>query len=185
VRWVVGLDVHYPAPGEARAAAVCCAFPGLEPVEARVVTTPVSFPYVPGLLSFREAPPLLEALAALEHHPDLLLIDGHGIAHPRRFGVASHLGVLLDVPAIGCAKSRLCGRALDPGLRRGDWTPLVDGDEVIGAVLRTRDAVRPLYVSTGHRVDLAAAIAWVLACGGGYRLPEPCRLAHRAAGGRG
>ena len=116
--------------------------------------------------------------------PDLILVDGQGIAHPRRFGLASHLGLLLDTPSIGCAKSRLCGRHEPPTIEAGAYAKLVDNDEIIGVALRTKDDVNPIYVSIGHKIDLPAAIRWVLACCRGYRLPEPCRLAHLAASGR-
>lgn len=183
VRWIAGLDVHYPEKHLAHAAVVLFAYPDMVPTEVAVIEDAVHFPYVPGLLSFREAPALLKALDRLRTKPDLLLIDGQGLAHPRRFGVACHLGLLTDIPAIGCAKSRLIGGAAEPGRDRGDWTPLIEGGETVGAVVRTRAGVSPLYVSTGHRVSLATARAWVLACGRHYRLPEPCRMAHRAAGG--
>jgi deoxyribonuclease V len=142
----------------------------------------VTFPYVPGLLSFRETPVLLEPLSRVRK-PDLLLVDGQGFAHPRRFGIACHLGLLLDVPAIGCAKSRLCGEHAEPDWAAGSQAPLRDGGQVIGAVLRTRDGVNPIYVSVGHRIGLAEAAEWVLRCCRGLRLPEPTRLAHQAAGG--
>ena len=183
VRWIAGLDVHFPEKHLARAAVVLVAYPEMVPVEVAVVEDAVHFPYVPGLLSFREAPALLKALGRMRTKPDLLLIDGQGLAHPRRFGVACHLGLLADIPAIGCAKSRLIGVAGDPGPDRGDWTALIDSGEMVGAVVRTRAGVKPLYVSTGHRVSLETARTWVLACGGRFRLPEPCRLAHRLAGG--
>ncbi len=150
---------------------------GLEPVERVAVERPVTFPYVPGLLSFRELPPLLEAWKKVKSVPDVILVDGQGRAHPRRFGLACHLGVLLDLPAIGCAKSRLIGEHEEPPAARGSWTPLTDGGEVIGAALRTRDGCRPVYVSIGHRVTLAGAIRAVLDCAPRYRIPEPQRLA--------
>jgi|GraSoiStandDraft_4_1057263.scaffolds.fasta_scaffold880656_1 deoxyribonuclease V len=186
---IAGLDLGYPrtSTGEeiGRAAVVVLRYPGLEPVEERVALQPVSFPYVPGLLSFREAPVGLAALASLETSPDLIVVDGHGRAHPRRFGIACHLGVLLDRPTIGCAKSILVGHADEPGPVPGDWTPLVHRDEVIGAVLRTRVNVKPVYVSVGHKVSLETAIATIVACLRGYRLPEPTRLADRLASQRG
>lgn len=138
----------------------------------------VPFPYVPGLLSFREAPPLLEAFAQLRTTPDVVLCDGQGIAHPRRFGIASHLGLWLDLPTIGCAKSRLHGTYLEPGPHRGDRVPLRERDETIGTILRTRDHVKPLYISVGHRCDLESAVRVVLALTGRYRLPVPARHAH-------
>jgi deoxyribonuclease V len=153
-------------------------------MEERVVELPVTFPYIPGLLSFREAPVGLAAISALETRPDLLLVDGHGLAHPRRCGIACHLGLLLDLPTIGCAKSILVGQAEEPGPNPGDWTPLDNRGETIGAALRTRPKTRPIYVSIGHRVSLASAIALVSQCGRGYRLPEPTRLADRIASRR-
>ena len=186
VRAVAGADLHVERPAarsRARGAVVVLAYPGLRPIEQAVFETEVAFPYVPGLLSFRETPVLLEAFRRLTTKPDLLLVDGQGYAHPRRFGLACHLGLLLDVPTIGCAKSRLIGEygALDgPAGSRAD---LLDGGEVVGAVLRTRDGVSPLFVSVGHRIALDEAVQWVLRCCRGYRLPEPTRLAHQAAGG--
>jgi deoxyribonuclease V len=164
-------------------AVVVLSYPGLELVEIQTVTDRIDFPYVPGLLSFREAPLLLAACERLSVTPDLVMVDGQGIAHPRRMGLASHLGLCLDIPAIGCAKSRLCGSHEELDNEAGSHTELLDNGEVIGAVLRTRTGVRPVYVSTGHRIDLPAAVRWVLACCRGYRLPEPTRLAHQAAGG--
>lgn len=150
-----------------------------ETLETHVVRRPVTFPYVPGLLSFREAPALLDALARLDRRPDLLMCDGQGLAHPRRFGIACHLGVLTRLPAVGVAKSRLCGEHREPAARRGSRRRLTDRGEVIGAVLRTRDGVRPVFVSVGHRTDLDGAIAATLHAATGYRLPEPTRLADR------
>jgi deoxyribonuclease V len=141
------------------------------------------FPYVPGLLSFREAPLILAACERLRATPDLIMVDGQGIAHPRRFGLAAHLGLLLDTPAIGCAKSRLCGVSDMPGASPPSSCDLVDYGEVIGAVVRTKTNSQPLYISIGHKIDLTTAITRVLACCRGYRLPEPTRLAHLAAGG--
>lgn len=148
-------------------------------VEERTARCELTFPYVPGLLSFREVPALLQALRQLEHEPDLLLCDGQGLAHPRRFGLACHLGVLCDRPTVGCAKSRLIGEHGEPGWRRGAAVPLLDNGERIGTVLRTRDRSRPVYVSVGHRIDLATAERIVLACACRSRLPEPTRLADR------
>lgn len=179
---VSGIDVAYDGRrGPARAAAALFRFGDLALIESAVVTIDTVFPYVPGLLSFREAPAAIAAIAALKRKPDLLLCDGQGIAHPRRLGFASHLGLALDLPSIGVAKSRLCGQHGEPGPEPGDWTPLRDADEIIGAVLRTRRRCRPLYISIGHRVSLATAIALVLQCGRGFRLPEPCRVADRLA----
>jgi deoxyribonuclease V len=148
-------------------------------LETRGASAPLRFPYVPGLLSFRELPALLAALRRVWTPLDGILCDGQGIAHPRRFGLASHLGVITGLPAVGCAKSRLCGEHAEPGPNRGDSTPLRDGEERIGTVLRTRHRVRPIYVSPGHRIDHASSVAWVLACTTRYRLPEPTRLADR------
>ncbi|MGO8675408.1 MAG: deoxyribonuclease V [Limisphaerales bacterium] len=148
-------------------------------VERQVATGKLRFPYIPGLLSFREVPAWVAALRKLRQAPDALMCDGQGIAHPRRFGIASHLGVLCGLPSIGCAKSRLVGAHDEPPARRGGRAPLLDKDEVIGTVLRTQDGIRPVYVSIGHRLDLASAEALVLACTLKYRLPEPTRLADR------
>lgn len=148
-------------------------------LETRAARAPLSFPYVPGLLSFREVPVLLAVLRRLETAVQGILCDGQGIAHPRRLGLASHLGLITGLPTVGCAKSRLCGTHREPGQRRGSVAPLMDGNERIGSVLRTRDGVRPVYVSPGHLTDHDSSIAWVLACGAGYRLPEPTRLADR------
>lgn len=143
------------------------------------------FPYVPGYLSFREVPPIMAALEKLAALPDLIICDGQGIAHPRRFGLACHLGVLTGIPTIGAAKSRLIGSHAEPGPDKGDWQPLQDNGETIGAVLRTRTHVQPVFVSIGHRVSLPSAIRIVLACCGKYRLPETTRAAHRLASGEG
>ena len=184
VRHVAGIDVGFEAGGAVtRAAVAVLDFPSLRLVESAVVRLPTRFPYVPGLLSFREIPAVLEALAQLSVPPDLLLCDGQGFAHPRRFGLACHLGVLADLPSIGVAKSRLIGTHGTPAEPRGTWEPLLDGEETIGAVLRTRQGVAPLYVSIGHRVSLPTAIRWVLACTTRYRLPETTRQAHRLASG--
>jgi deoxyribonuclease V len=184
LRRVAGVDVGFERGGAvARAAVAVLELPSLRLVDAAVVREQTRFPYVPGLLSFREVPACLEALSCLSAAPDLLLCDGQGYAHPRRFGLASHLGVLADIPSIGVAKSRLIGVHGEPGAERGSWVPLLDAGECIGAVLRTRDAVTPLYVSIGHRIALDSAIRWVLACTLRYRLPETTRQAHRLASG--
>jgi len=183
-RHIAGVDISVNRwAGTGTAAVVVLSYPSLEPVEVKVVTDRLNFPYVPGLLSFREAPLILAACEKLTVTPDIIMVDGQGIAHPRRVGLASHLGLCLDVPTIGCAKSRLCGECGEPGNGVGNYAELLDGGEVIGVVLRTRTGVKPVYVSIGHRIDLAAAINWVMACCRGYRLPEPTRLAHMAAGG--
>jgi deoxyribonuclease V len=181
VRRVAGVDVSFCAE-MARAAVVVLSFPALEPVDRVWAQVPISFPYVPGYLSFREGPAVLAAFEKLALWPDLVLFDGQGTAHPRRLGLACHLGLFLDLPSIGCAKSRLCGTHDPPGPERGDWAPLTDGGEVIGAALRSRSGARPLYVSPGHRMDLPTALRYTLACCAGYRLPETTRWAHRLAG---
>lgn len=185
VRLVAGTDIAVGKPGvPGRAAVVILEYPSLRPVDLAVHEAPLRFPYIPGLLSFREIPLLLPAFARLHALPDLVVVDGQGIAHPRRFGLAAHLGVLLDLPTIGCAKSRLVGTHDPPPDERGAWTPLRDGAETIGAVVRTRPGTRPVYVSVGHRLALEEAITWVLRLTRGYRLPEPTRLAHQAAAGK-
>lgn len=184
VQRVAGVDVGFEAGNTiTRAAVVVLRFPELTLEHHAIARRPTSFPYVPGLLSFREIPAVLMALEQLPQLPDLLLCDGQGIAHPRRFGIASHLGVLTGLPAIGVAKSRLVGEHEEPPQEKGSWVPLCDGDEVIGAVLRTRSGVAPLYISGGHRVSLETAIHYVLACTTRYRLPETTRWAHRLASG--
>ena len=180
VRTVAGIDASYREVG--RAAVVVLTYPALEVVEQAVATVASVFPYVPGLLSFREGPVVLAALAKLTARPDLLMFDGQGYAHPRRLGLASHIGLLAGLPSIGCAKSRLVGRHDEPGPALGDRAPLVAGGETVGMVLRTKPRTRPLFVSPGYRVDLETAVAVVLRCLRGYRLPEPTRLADRLAG---
>lgn len=166
-----GKDVIYTA-------AVLLDFPTLEPIEQVTTQLPLTFPYVAGLLSFREAPAMLEALGQLPMPPDVLIVDGHGYAHPRRFGLACHLGVLLDIPSIGCAKSILVGEHGHLGEVVGSTAELLEDSEVIGLAIRTRINTKPVYVSIGHRVDLDSARQIVLSCARGYRLPEPARLAH-------
>jgi deoxyribonuclease V len=182
-RIVAGIDVSVKG-GQARAAVVLLSYPDLLPFQSATAEMGVSFPYVPGLLAFREGPVVLAALAQLQERPDVAIFDAQGRAHPRRMGLASHLGVLLDVPTVGCAKSRLVGVHKEPGEMKGSWTPLTDGDEVIGAVLRTRDCVRPVFVSVGHRADFETAVSLTLSCTSRYRLPEPIRWAHLLAGGK-
>lgn len=187
VRHIAGVDIGFEQGGHVtRAAVVVLAWPSLEVVEQLVHREPTRMPYIPGLLSFRELPAALGAFATLKHDVQLVMADGHGIAHPRRLGVASHLGLWLDIPTIGVAKSRLTGRHAEPGPQRGDWTLLEDprADEVIGAVLRTRANVKPVFVSAGHRLCLATALDWVVACLGRTKLPEPTRLADRLASRR-
>jgi deoxyribonuclease V len=179
---VAGIDNAYiKKVGEtiAGAVVVVLAFPSLEVMETAIAWAPVAFPYVPGLLSFREGPAVLAAYAKLTIEPDVLLCDGQGYAHPRRLGLASHLGVVLDRPTIGCAKSRLIGHYEEPDDVFGAATPLVDRDEVVGAVVRTRPGHKPLFVSPGHKISAETAIAITLACcREGRFLPEPTRLAH-------
>ncbi len=182
-RYVAGADISFKRNGTATAAAVVLSFPEMEVVECVVIQGRPEFPYVPGLLTFREAPLVLDAFSRIGTTPDLVLVDGQGIAHPRRFGIASHLGLLFDIPTIGCAKSRLCGEHEEPPIQAPGKSPLTDDGELIGAVLRTKTGCRPIYVSIGHRIDLPTAVERVLACCRGYRLPEPTRLAHLAAGG--
>ena len=184
VRRVAGVDVGFEAAGTVtRAAVAVLRYPELDVLETAIARRPTAFPYIPGLLSFRELPAVLAALEQLREPPDLLLCDGQGIAHPRRFGIASHLGLLVDIPAIGVAKTRLCGTHEEPPNQRGAWTPLWGAGEIIGAVLRTRPGVKPLYISPGHRVGLETAIAYVMGCCTRYRLPETTRHAHRLASG--
>ncbi len=182
VSTVAGIDVGQN-DDLAKAAVVVLSFPELKIKEFATATRRITFPYMPGLLSFREGPVVLDAVAKLSTPPDLLIFDGQGIAHPRRLGIASHIGLLTELPSIGCAKSRLCGRHKEPGSERGSHVPLIDNNETIGAVLRTRSRVKPVFVSVGHLVDLAASIKYVLACCRGFRLPETTRQAHRLATG--
>jgi len=184
-RFIAGVDISAPnSTGIARGAAVVLSYPEFDITEAKVVEEKVTFPYIPGLLSFREAPLILAACQKLSTDPDFILVDGQGIAHPRRFGLASHLGLLLDMPTIGCAKSRFCGQHEPPAAKAGSYAELIDDNEVIGAALRTKSEVSPIYISIGHKIDLPTAIYWVMRCCRGYRLPEPSRLAHLAAGGK-
>lgn len=186
VRLIAGTDISVGGEhGPGRAAVVVLRWPELEPVEQSVVAADVRFPYVPGLLSFREIPLLVPALEALRSAPDLLVVDGQGIAHPRRMGLAAHLGLMLDVPVIGCAKSRLTGHPTGVlGEGRGEQIPLVDRGEVVGAAVRTRVGTNPVYVSVGGRISLEHAVEWTLRLAPKYRVPEPTRLAHLAAAGR-
>ncbi len=179
---VAGVDVSFKE-GRAVAAVVVLEYASQEIVEVCVARQAVRFPYVPGLLSFREIPPALAAWRKLTCAPDLVLVDGHGIAHPRRFGLGAHLGVLLDLPTVGCAKKRFIGAHDEPGLEAGATAQLLDGCEKIGVVVRTKHHVKPVFVSIGHKVDLRGAVRHVLRCTRGYRLPEPTRLAHLAAAG--
>jgi len=184
VQSVAGVDVGFDRAGKlSRAAVAVLDFPTLKLKEQSIAVAPTQFPYVPGLLSFREIPVILEALANLADMPDLLLCDGQGIAHPRRLGIAAHLGVLLDIPSIGVAKTRLVGRHGPVPDERGRWVDLEHGGEQVGAVLRTRVGVKPLYISAGHRISLPTAIDFVMRCTTRFRLPETTRAAHRLASG--
>jgi deoxyribonuclease V len=182
VRTVAGVDIS-TAGNRARAAIVLLDFPGLQPIAAAQADLPLTFPYIPGLLAFREGPAILAALEKLRAEPDLFIFDGQGLAHPRRMGIATHMGVVMDRPSIGCAKSRLCGDHAEVGPQVGAYAELYQQGEVIGAALRTREGVKPVYISIGHRLDLETALEYILRCGTGYRLPEPIRWAHRVAGG--
>jgi deoxyribonuclease V len=176
---VAGADISYELRGKWLYAAVVVLQAGTwEIIERSEIVTEAKFPYVPGLLSFREAPPVIEAYRKLTIRPDALIGDGQGIAHPRRLGFATHLGLWLQIPTIGCAKSRLFGEYEEPGPQRGDWSPLTDSGETIGAVLRTRARVKPLFVSPGHLCDLSSAIRIVLDTANKYRQPITTRLAH-------
>jgi deoxyribonuclease V len=176
---VGGLDCSYARGADQGYAVVMVMdWPQLDEIEVAWAMGPISFPYIPGLLTFREAPLLLEAWKKLRHHPDLIFVDGQGIAHPRCMGLAAHIGILLDIPTIGCAKTPLVGGDPFVGNTRGDAAPLVHQGRQVGAALRTRTGVKPLYCSPGHRIDLKIALQWVLAACRGYRLPEPLRRAH-------
>lgn len=181
---VAGVDVavnRWARTGTA--AVVVLKHPEMKVIETKSVTASIEFPYVPGLLTFREAPLALAAFEKLTVTPDLVMVDGQGIAHPRRIGLAAHIGLCLGVPTIGCAKSRLIGECGEPGFDAGSYAELRDCGDVIGAVVRTKAGVKPVYVSIGHMIDLPSAIRYVLECCRGFRLPEPTRLAHQAAGG--
>ncbi len=182
VKRVAGVDMAINEEnGMARAAVVLLSFPEMEILERHVYEEPIRMPYVPGLLSFREIPCILGAFARLHEQPELVMVDGQGIAHPRYLGIASHLGLWLDLPTIGCAKSILRGQYDEEKLgdEVGDWQPLIYKKETIGAALRTRSRVKPMIISLGHRISLETSIQYVLACGKGYRLPEPTRQADK------
>ena len=174
---IAGVDMSV-RDGNVQAAIVVLSLPNLAVVDSATWRGPVRFPYVPGLLSFREVPAVLEALAGLSVWPDVIMADAHGRAHPRRCGLACHLGLLLDIPVLGVAKSRLTGTHQQPGREKGAAVPLVDRDETIGMVVRTRTDVKPVFVSVGHRILLDEAVEWALRCTTRYRLPEPTRQAH-------
>lgn len=179
---IAGVDVGFEEAGKVtRAAIAILEFPSLQLVEQAIARVPTRFPYIPGLLSFREVPAILQAIEKLSGPPDLLLCDGQGLAHPRRFGLACHLGLLTDIPSIGVAKTRLIGTHEVVSEKKGSWVPLIDRDEVIGAVLRSRSGVKPIYVSIGHRISLSSALNYVLAATTRYKLPETTRAAHHLA----
>ena len=190
VRYIAGVDIGFEEGGAVTRAAVVVLqwlpeeAPYLPVVEQVVHREPTRMPYIPGLLSFREIPAVLGAFAKLKTQPQLVMVDGQGIAHPRRLGVAAHLGLWLDLPTIGIAKSRLTGKHAEVGEARGDWVQLMAGQEVIGAVLRSRGNVKPVFVSPGHRLSLDTSLEWVMRCLGPTKLPEPTRLADRLASRR-
>ena len=180
VRTVAGLDIAFSRDRlTAIAGAVVWDMDQQCDIERVVVRTPLTFPYVPGLLSFREGAALIKAIRKLKHEPDVFMFDGQGYAHPRRFGLACHIGVIIDKPSIGCGKSRLIGQHREPARRRGSGTSLTHDGDMIGRVLRTRDDIKPVYVSIGHRMTLPEASRIVLACATRYRIPEPTRLADK------
>lgn len=181
VRLVAGVDVSVKK-NHSQAAVVVVSYPDFQPIETVLAHAPTPFPYVPGLLSFREGPVLEEAFERLQSEPDVFLFDGMGIAHPRRIGIASHMGLWLEKPTIGCGKTLLCGRYAALPDHKGASAPLVDRGETIGAAVRTRDGKNPMFISPGHLADVPSAVELVLGCAPKYRLPEPIRLAHRAAG---
>ncbi|WP_447895354.1 deoxyribonuclease V [Vreelandella sp. GE22] len=190
VKLIAGVDIGFEDEGETTRAAVVLLkwdpqkAPYLEQIEQVVHREPTRMPYVPGLLSFREIPAALGAFAKLSQMPQLVMVDGQGIAHPRKLGVAAHLGLWLDLPTIGIAKSRLYGRFEEVGGERGDWSALTAKGETLGAVLRSRVNVKPVFVSPGHRISLATSLQWVMQCLGRTKLPEPTRLADRLASQR-
>lgn len=179
VHTIAGIDASYR--DMARAAVVVLSYPELRVVDSAIAVRETPFPYVPGLLSFREAPAVLDAMDKLNVRPDLIMCDGQGIAHPRRLGIASHIGVYLDIPSIGCAKSRLTGSFKEPGPEQGARSPLLDHGELIGIVLRSKPRTNPLFISPGHKIDVETAVEFVVRCLRGYRLPEPTRSAHNLA----
>jgi deoxyribonuclease V len=183
VKLVAGIDVSFNADKTARSGIVVLTYPELKVVEVTQIEGIASFPYIPGLLSFRELPMALRAFEKLRLSPDLILVDGQGIAHPRRLGLACHLGLLLDIPTIGCAKSLLCGNHDEVASEAGSFQSILFDNSIVGAALRTRVKIKPVYVSPGHKIDLLSSIEWILKCCRGYRLPEPCRLAHLASKG--
>ena len=184
VQYIAGVDVSILTDNAARAAIVTLSYPALEVVEVKTSIENIPFPYIPGLLSFREIPPLASVLSKLSTRPDIIFVDGQGIAHPRGLGLASHLGLLVDIPTIGCAKSLLCG-VFDPvGEEPGEFTNVVYNKKIIGVALRTKKNSKPLIISIGHKIDLQKSINWVMKSCTGYKLPEPTRLAHLASIGK-
>jgi deoxyribonuclease V len=173
---IAGVDAAFDGE-RVIAVASLFAYPSLIHITDAISSEDIRFPYVPGFLSFREGHAIISAIGKFKHIPDVIIVDGQGIAHPRRLGIASHIGVLLGIPTIGCAKSRLVGEYADPGPEKGQWSPLMYKGEQVGAVLRTRDHVRPVFVSPGHLIDLPSSVAILLQCLTGYRLPEPIRMA--------
>lgn len=185
VKYVAGVDMGFEADGTiSRAAVAVLSFPDLQIIETQLAYRPTSFPYIPGFLSFREIPAILDALEKIQTTPDIILCDGQGIAHPRRLGIASHLGVIINMPTIGVAKSLLIGKHEELPDTKGSWQPLIHKSETIGAVLRTRAGVKPVYVSSGHKISLPTAIDYVLSCTPKYRLPETTRVADKLASDR-
>ncbi|MCF4969816.1 deoxyribonuclease V [Nostoc sp. CMAA1605] len=185
VKYVAGVDMGFEAEGTiSRAAVAVLSFPELQVVETQLAYRPTSFPYIPGFLSFREIPAILDALEKIHTTPDIILCDGQGIAHPRRLGIASHLGVIINTPTIGVAKSLLIGKHEELPEAKGSYQPLIYQGETIGAVLRTRAGVKPVYVSSGHKISLPTAIDYVLRCTPKYRLPETTRIADKLASNR-
>jgi deoxyribonuclease V len=182
VQTICGVDVSYRIKENlATAACVAMSYPGLEVIETVAANTPVSFPYTSGLFSFREIPALIPAVEKLKVQPDLIICDGHGLIHPRRFGLACHLGLLVDIPTIGCAKSKLIGVYREPLQSRGSFEYVRHDGEIVGAVLRTTNKGTPVFVSIGHRICLESAIKYILGCTDNHRLPEPVRYAHLRA----
>lgn len=182
IRHIAGIDVGFEDAGRITKAAVCVlAIPGLQQVESAVARRATDFPYVPGLLSFREIPAIIEALKQLRTQPDMLFCDGQGRAHPRRLGIASHLGLITELPSVGIAKSLLCGTHQPLAAAKGSSAPLVHRGETVGAALRTRDNVKPVYVSAGHKISLESSLEYVMLCVTRYKLPEPTRLADKLA----
>ncbi|MCS7230215.1 MAG: endonuclease V [Candidatus Kryptonium sp.] len=179
IRYIAGADISFDKGSNiVYAGIVILKFPELEEIEHSLLITEVNFPYIPGLLSFRESPALIKAWEKIKNIPDLVVIDGQGIAHPRRFGIASHFGVLIDKPTIGCAKSLLIGKYEEPANKAGSYSYLYDSGEIIGAVLRTRDNVQPVFVSVGHKITLDESIKLIMQMIRNYRIPEPTRQAH-------